>query len=384
MQRFLPWLLGSLVLFQACSELGTDPTGPISGVGNVPVGDGGLCLIEGEPPRSGGVAKDGIPALSDPGMVGSSHPLASYLRETDRVLGLRYDGDWMAFPLNVLRWHEIVNLSRGGVPLALTYCPLTGSGIAFDRRPAGGVEFGVSGLLWRSNLVMYDRTTQESLWPQMRGRAECGISAGVVLPQLPLSDMTWRAWKALHPGTLVVSQATGWDRDYKANPYEDYERIDAPPPSDLKPDPRREPKERVLGIPTNQGGFAIPFGIFPAGSKTVLHLSIPGGPVAVDGTPVVIFWDGAGQTAEAFYPTPEWSVDPGAGGSEVTFRLENNRIIDSATGSSWEVDGRAVDGPAAGSRLREVQRSMVSFWFAWAAFYPTTELYSPSGQVPRP
>lgn len=371
-------LMGTLVT-GACTGSGIEPSGPVTGSGNLPATGGGLCLIEGESPRSGGVVKDGIPALSDPWMVGSDDPLASYVLETDRVIGVNYGGEWLAFPLNIMRWHEVVNLNGGASPLALTYCPLTGSGMAFDRSPVGGNEFGVSGLLWRSNLIMYDRGTQESLWPQMRGRADCGPRAGTVLPQLPVSDMTWGAWKALHPDTRVVSQNTGWERDYRANPYEDYERLDAPPPSDMKWDLRRQPKERVLGIPTSRGGFAIPFGAFPQSSKAVLNLTLPGEGATEDGIPVVVFWDGASQSAEAFYPIPEWISDPGPGGGEVNFEVKDQQIVDSGTGTIWTVDGRAVDGSAAGSRLKEVRGSLVSFWFAWAAFYPDTELFDESG-----
>jgi hypothetical protein len=189
--------------------------------------------------------------------------------------------------------------------------------------------------------------------------------------------MTWGAWKRLHPETRVVSRETGWSRNYGANPYEDYERIDAPPFSDIRPDARRQPKERVLGIPTNLGGFAVPFGVFPADSNAVLHVLVPGGGAAAQGTGVIVLWDAVGQTAEAFYPTPEWSLTPAPGGSDVTFVVEGDLFVDSLTGSLWAVDGRAVGGPAVGSSLREVRGSMVAFWFAWAAFYPDTELYSP-------
>ena len=374
MNKRIQTILLLSVLGVACTDSGVEMGGPGAGPGTFPPPSGGVCLVEGESLRSGFVVRDGIPALTNPQMVSSGDPLASYVLDGDRVIGLNYGGEWIALPLNVMRWHEIVNLDWGDDRVAVTYCPLTGSGLAFDRGVIGGAEFGVSGLLWRANLVMYDRSREVSFWPQMRSRADCGPLAGTVLPQLPVSDMTWRAWKELHPGTRVVSEETGWRRDYRANPYEDYERVDAPPLSDVRPDLRRQPKERVLGIPHAEGGIAIPFGVLPRESKAVLTLSLPGGVIAPDGTPVVVFWDGAKETAEAFYTTPDWSIDLGAAGSDVVFGVEDGRIVDSATGSYWEVDGRAVEGPASGSKLREVRGSMIAYWFAWAAFNPETDL----------
>jgi len=363
----------------ACTDSGVAVGGPGPGSGNFPPSTGGVCLVEGEAPRYGGVAKDGIPALSNPTMVLPDDPLASYVLDEDRIIGLRYGGEWIALPLPVMRYHEIVNLDGGENRLAITYCPLTGTGLAFDRSRIGGAEFGVSGLLWRSNLVMYDRSSGESLWPQMRGRADCGPATGTVLTPQPVSDMTWRAWKELHPDTRVISENTGWKRDYRENVYEDYERIDAPPISNIIPDLRREPKERVLGIPHPEGGTAIPFGVLPSNALAVLSLSVPAGIISPDGTPVVVFWDGSKRAMEAFHAVPDWSIELGAAGSEVVFEVENGRIVDSVTGSYWEVDGRAVEGPAAGSKLTEVVGSMTAFWFAWAVFNPDTDLFLPGG-----
>ncbi|MBT8398086.1 MAG: DUF3179 domain-containing protein [Gemmatimonadetes bacterium] len=367
-----PVLAAGLAGF-ACTNSPLATGGPGNGSGNSPIDTGGLCLIEGEPPRSGGVVKDGIPALSNPTMVSPDDPLASYVEDGDRIIGLYYADEWIALPLAILRSHEIVNLDGGSLRLAVTYCPLTGTGMGFDRHRIGENEFGVSGLLWRSNLVMYDRSTGESLWPQMRGRADCGPATGTILTPYPVSDMTWRAWKELHPDTKVISENTGWPRNYRENNYADYERIDAPPISTIIPDLRRQPKERVLGIPHPGGGTAIPFNVLPANSKAVLRLTIPGGDIAPGGVEVVVLWDGEKQAGEVFYDSPIWSVE--VGGPDPEFYVENDRFVDSATGSLWEVDGRAVEGPASGSRLTEVIGSMTAFWFAWAAFNPDTELF---------
>ena len=120
------------------------------------------------------IAPDAIPALADPAFVASDHVDASYLEDHDRVIALLLDGEALAFPIKVLRWHEIVNLNRGSTRLSISYCPLTGTGLVFDRSAVGGAEFGVSGLLYRNNLVLYDRAAEPSFFAQMSRRAECG------------------------------------------------------------------------------------------------------------------------------------------------------------------------------------------------------------------
>lgn len=363
-------LLVPILVGAACSDVGVGPGGP---PGTLPPA-ASTCVIEGESPVSGGVRKDQIPALSNPTFVDLESTEFGYLDDSDRVLGLRWGGEWVAIPLNVLRFHEIVNLNGMGDNLAVTYCPLTGTGIAFERSAVKGAEFGVSGLLWRNNLVMYDRAGDESLWVQMRGRSDCGTSEGTVLTALPISDMTWEAWKWLHPQTLVVSENTGHDIAYTANPYSDYERADAPPLFFVERDERRPFKERVLGIPGGNGSAtAIPFGVLAGDERAVLDLVVPAGGGA-DGFSVVVFWDRLGQTAEAFYSAPDWKGGGVAPGTETRFQVENGRFVDELTGSEWRIDGLAVSGPAAGSRLVEVDGSMIAFWFAWAAMNPGTEL----------
>ena len=167
----------------------------VATVGVWACGDGGI-LPDGDltalcealrPELISGAARDAIPALTDPRLVGVGDPTTNYLRGTDRVIGLEIAGEYIAVPHNILWWHEIVNFNEVG--LAVTYCPLTGSSMVFDRTAAGGAELGVSGLLFRNNLVMYDRSPSgvvETLWPQMlaggrcgpRGRSEVGHSSG--------------------------------------------------------------------------------------------------------------------------------------------------------------------------------------------------------------
>lgn len=362
--------LVAVVSLVACGDSPSNPSGPDGDTPITPPSPVTQCVIEGDTPRSGAAAKDGIPALTNPRLVASSSGEAAYLEPSDRVIGLNHEGEWIAVPLNIMWWHEIINLDGAdAADLAITYCPLTGSSLVFDRQAAGGAELGVSGLLWRNNLVMYDRNTNESLWPQMRGQSDCGPARGTVLPEIPSTEMTWAAWQLLHPGTRVVSNQTGHTRDYSSNPYGDYERLDSPPLFEVPTDSRRQPKERVLGIPwpSGTGSTAVPFGELSRQTKDVVGLDLPGNAISAGTVPVVVFWDGVAQSAEAFNARPQWSISPAPTDEAVTFSIVNGRFVDDVTNSFWRMDGVAIEGPAAGSYLSVMEGSMTAFWFAWAA-----------------
>lgn len=151
-----------------------------------------LCMAL-QPDLSPGAPRDGIPALTDPVLVSVGDGSADYLLPTDRVIGLALAGEYIAIPHNILWWHEIVNLNDFG--LAVTYCPFTGSSMVFHRSAVDGAEFGTSGLLYKNNLVMYDRTTavdrDETLWPQMLAGGRCGPGEGVALTMSPAIEMEW-------------------------------------------------------------------------------------------------------------------------------------------------------------------------------------------------
>ena len=322
------------------------------------------CLPDNENLVDGGVPKDGIPALTDPSLVGPEADEASYLADTSRVIGLLGGDAPLAVPHNILWSHEIVNLTWGDRPLAVTYCPLTGSSLAFDRSAVDGAEFGVSGLLLDNNLVMYDRRNDESLWPQMNRAATCGTAEGTGLEMVPVVEMRWSRWKALHPDTRVISSETGHNFSYGQNsyPYGDYEQknndrllFDRTPIDD-----RRPPKERILGIPAGaDGGLALPFGILNNGAPARVV------EVTVGGRNVVVFWSRSARAAMAFEV-------PAA------FAVENGEIVDRETGSVWTVEGRAVEGPRRGEQLTPVRQAYVAFWFAWAVFHPETAIWTSS------
>jgi hypothetical protein len=349
--------LGSL-LIMACSDGATRPgeLGPAQD-------DASQCSIPQSLILNGGPGKDGIPALSNPSLVAAGDPEAAYLEEDDRVVGLDLESGPVAVPLNIFWWHEIVNLEVAGRALAITHCPLTGSSLAFDRVAVGGAEFGVSGLLFHNNLIMYDRNGTESLWPQMLRGARCGARDGDDLPLVPVIEMTWEGWRALHPLTLVVGESTGFRRDYTQYPYGTYESLTNF--STLFPatlDPRRPAKERVLGIPDQDGGLAFPFGLLnERGAKAAVPVETPGGSL-------VVFWDRSSQAAMAFDPVMDNEV--------LTFSTAHDQITDDRTGSVWRIDGLATEGPMAGRWLQPRADAFVAFWFAWPEFYPEIKIWS--------
>lgn len=170
---------------------------------------------------SGGPGKDGIPALTNP----EFEPIEeSIVAEDTQVIVVENEGEVKVYPYSILVWHEIVNDTVGGKPLAITFCPLCGSAIVFDREIDGGVvDFGVSGFLYESNLLMYSREDNESLWSQSLGQAVVGERAGEELVYLPLQLMTFAEAVVEYPNATVLSANTGFTRDYTGNPYAGYE-----------------------------------------------------------------------------------------------------------------------------------------------------------------
>lgn len=224
------------------------PNGFDLGGARIPVGE----ILRGGPPR------DGIPALDAPAMNPASE---ATWPDATMVVGIearRSDGttEARAYPLPVLVWHELVNDTLAGQPILVSYCPLCGSAIVFER-PEHNKQvdrFGVSGLLYQSDLLMFDRATS-SLWTQIGGVAVTGPRAGERLTLLRSSHERWESWRARHPETLVLSTRTGHQRDYARMPYGDYvrsRRLVFPAPTD----DRAHPKMRTLGLRTRDGGQA--------------------------------------------------------------------------------------------------------------------------------
>lgn len=260
----------------------------------------------------GGPAVDGIPALSMPKKM-TAKEADALLAPDDAVLGLSLNGETAAYPIRLLNWHEIANDVVGDVPVAVTYCPLCRSGIVFDRRLDGkATEFGVSGLLYKSALVMYDRATR-SLWSQIMGRAIAGPSTGKALKRIPAVHTTWKEWRAKLPAARVATFDTGHERNYGRDPYHGYESSREVYFPVGKTDGRLHPKETVFGVSLGQAALAVPVKL--AREKGPMRASL------------------AGQ--------------------EIVFKYEDG------------VRAHGKDGEIPG---------IVAYWFAWSAFHPQTEL----------
>lgn len=180
------------------------------------------ALVPADEILHGGPRRDGIPSLDFPEFIAADE--AEYLKPKDRILGLELNGVARAYPIRILNYHEIVNDAFADVAVVVTYCPLCNSGVAFDATmDRTRLEFGVSGLLYNSDVLLYDRQTN-SLWSQIRQTAVTGAMKGRKLEALPMTHTTWRDWLARYPETEVLSDQTGFRRNYKVDPYPSYRR----------------------------------------------------------------------------------------------------------------------------------------------------------------
>jgi hypothetical protein len=238
------------------------------------------ALVPPEAIEAGGPPKDGIPAIDHPIFVGAD--AARFLGDQDSVLGVSRNGVTKAYPVAILNWHEVVNDSFAGEPVVITFCPLCGSGMAFLARAQGRrVSFGVSGLLYNSDVLLYDRQSQ-SLWSQLMEQAITGAMKGTRLTSVPMSQTTWADWKRRYPRTLVLSPRTGYARDYQRDPYEGYaqsERLTF----DVRAHSTRyhyHPKERVIGVSLGGQHKAYPF-MELGRSPSIVHDTLGGRAIEV-------------------------------------------------------------------------------------------------------
>jgi hypothetical protein len=322
------------------------------------------------------LAPDTVPAIDRP-VFEAPGEAATHLQPEVPVAVLEVAGDVRAYPLAILVWHEIVNDSVGGVPVAVTYAPLSGGVQAFRRTVAGRVlSFGSSGKLYRSNLVMYDRATQ-SLWPQLRGEAVLGPLRGASLERLPIQIGSFGDFRASYPSGKVLSAATGAARVYGATPYAGYDSRRTPSDSFFAraPDRRLGAMERVVGVRTGSGSQAYRYATLR--SAGVIYDRI-------GGLEVVLFWREGTRSA---LDTPFIADGRDVGSAGVFVPVVDAKRLDLSpapggfrdrqSGSTWSVLGVATGGPMAGKRLVPVEH-VDAFWFAWAAFAPTTEVFGAS------
>lgn len=271
-------------------------------------------IIRGGPPR------DGIPAIDNPKFLTAQE--ATFLQDSDLVIGLSRLGLARAYPLRIMLWHEVVNEQLGEEPLAVTYCPLCGTAVVFDAVINGQrLNFGVSGLLYQSDVLMYDRQT-ESLWSQLLLKAVTGAQMGQALKIVPSQVLTWAAWRKKFPNTEVLSTETGFPRDYTFNPYEGYD----------------QDQRLWFGVPIHRQDFD--------NKDFVLGILV-------------------GNQAKA-YALERLPTD----------RAVTDVIGDAALRISYDPASQepTVLNAATGEPFPFIQ----SFWFAWQAFYPETDVWAPT------
>jgi hypothetical protein len=268
-------------------------------------------ILQGGPPR------DGIPAIDEPAYLTVEE--TRYLKDSDLVLGLEYNGIAKAYPIRILVWHEIVNTDFNGEPVVITFCPLCGTGLAFAAKMGGKqLDFGVSGLLHNSDLLMYDRQT-DSLWSQIPGQAVTGPMAGKTLQRLAVVHLPWREWRQRHPESQILSNRTGSDRDYNRDPYVGYERTERLYFPVSRSDERYSAKTWVLGLESNGVSKVWPF---PELAKT------------------------PGKITDTF------------AGQNITIQYDPAQ----ETAAAYDAQGKLLPAVRA-------------YWFAWYGFYPDTQVY---------
>ena len=324
---------------------------------------------------SGGPPKDGIPAVDEPKFVGVEEA-NQWLKPVEPVIFVRVGEDPRAYPLQILTWHEIVNDTVGDLPLTVTFCPLCNTAIAFERTVNDQVlDFGTTGRLRYSNLIMYDRQT-ETWWQQATGEAIVGELLGTDLEFYPAAIISWEEFRTTYPDGKVLSRDTGFSRSYGQNPYAGYDDVNNPPFLYRGPETPGvlPPVARVLTIDLEEEAVAYPYEVLE--KERVISDTVAG-------KDIVVFWE-PGTASALDTPFIAEGRDVGTANAyfrqvdsrDLTFRIEDGRILDEQTGSEWNVLGQAVAGELTGKHLEPVV-AINHFWFSWAAFKPETRIYPP-------
>ena len=318
----------------------------------------------------GVVPPDSIPALEDPDFEPAAD--VDWLPDAEPVLALEINGDARAYPLRVMTWHELVNGTVGGVPVTVSYCPLCNSAVAYDRRVGERIlDFGTSGALFNSSLVMYDRQT-ESLWSHYTGEAVVGHLTGAQLDLIPVQTVSFETFLSAHPDGLVLAQDTGHRRQYGQNPYAFYDSSAQPFLFGGPFDDRLEPIARVVALRGDGEGAVIPYDVlaerrvvpFSFGGRELVALYEPGLASALDSSVIAEGRDvGATGVFVRSLDGRQIELSANSGGG----------FVDAITGELFDILGR----PAGSGVGLEAVEHLDTFWFAAAAFYPDAVIVEP-------
>ena len=321
--------------------------------------------------RSGGPPPDGIPPIDDP-VFESVAEADEWLEPREPVQVFELGKDVRAYPLAILTFHEIVNDVVDGEPVVVTYCPLCNSGLVFERTIDGEVlDFGTSGRLWNSNLVMYDRATR-SLWSQFTGEAIVGERLGQELERLPMQIVSWDEYRTSWPDGQVLSRDTGHNRPYGENPYSGYDSSASPFLFNGETGGPLPQMERVVTLGGEEDPVAYPLSLL-AEQRVITD--------DVAGEPIVVLWSPGTASALDTRDIPKGKdvgatgvFRPSVDGQELTFEPHGEEDFrDMQTNSTWTVLGKAVAGPLQGEQLERVAHDD-TFWFVQFAFRPETRV----------
>lgn len=372
MLKSTKFLVFILVVFFSCNDNPsiTNPNSGSGGSGNGGSGNGGSgnggsgsndWLIPQNLVFDGGPGKDGIPALENPKSL--SIDRIDFLSDDDLVLGFSHDNKVQAYPHAILDWHEIINDDMNGKKVAVTYCPLTGTGIAWDRMVDGKeTTFGVSGLLYNTNLIPYDRLS-DSNWCQISLKCVNGSLIGKTAESFHLIETSWKTWKEMFPNSAVVSSITGFNRNYGRYPYGEYRTNDDMllfPVTTL--DERLPAKERVLAVIDDVTAKVYRFDSFDGGTRLFAD--------QINGTDLLIVGDKNRNFMVAFMNN--------LNGSTHSFSLVTNSIngavFQDETGNQYNLFGNVLTGPDTGSSLVPIT-SFMAYWFSVGAFYSSVQIF---------
>lgn len=359
----LKYLKVYLLLFIVAISCNTVNSNKGSGEGNIESCDGGNWLVPCQQIVDGGPGIDGIPSIDDPNFTAADE--VDFLEDWELVVGIKNGKETKAYPHVILYYHEIVNDFVGELPVTLTFCPLTGSGIGWSRMIDGEVtEFGVSGLIHKNNLIPYDRNTG-SRWSQMLNKSINGELSGREVNIVQVVEMTWGAWKNVYPQSQVLNTNTGYDRNYNQYLYgkdysSDNSRILFPVERN---DERLEEKALVHGIRVGFNTKVYPIEEF--GNKIeIINDEFEGEKILVAGRSDIGFAVSFNRTLEDGTVLNFSSIDQGL-----------PLLAEDQEGTVWNIFGEAVSGPRQGDKLTATS-GYNAYWFAWADFFNLPLIHS--------
>ncbi|MEO9968102.1 MAG: DUF3179 domain-containing protein [Reichenbachiella sp.] len=319
----------------------------------------------------GGPGKDGIPALDEPNFITPSE--ATYLEDHELVIGYSDGQETKAYSHLVMNWHEIANDWYNKEPIAVIYCPLTGTATGWHRKFGDLITtFGVSGLLYNANVIPYDRNS-ESNWSQLTLECVNGELIGTKPTMVQLIETSWSTWQTFFPNTVVLSTETGHARNYAAYPYGDYRSVDGLIFQVKDPDDRLHTKERVHTVIREDYAKAYRFGSFPKDEVGIISDEVEGQNTVIIGSQIQNF-------IISFYNikiNDEWltfSLPEGELYKEG--KLTSAVLMTDQFGNEWNVLGMAVSGPDSGTELTPTN-GIIGYWFPWSSFYTTVDIYEP-------